>query len=234
MGHWRCWFKVLGQRFLFMQCNWLWVLWNSWSRGPRVGAGGGQRVAVAHGLSPRPAGRGPVRRTRPQLHRTAPERRDSRSGRGAVLFVDRQEQIRSRAVQGFGGLQVAERVGGGVQRFEGDAGGEALSERAVGVGGDSRGKPSSPARRRMCPLATVASLKNRFSHTRPRRAVSRSPRESAPAPGARTRASGTACPSPAAPTAGTAPAVAPRSIGGARPWLAPRRTAGSSAAGFDR
>jgi len=36
-----------------------------------VWAGGGQRVSVVHGLSIRPAGRAPVRRTHPQLHRTA-------------------------------------------------------------------------------------------------------------------------------------------------------------------
>ena len=35
-----------------------------------MGAGGGQRASVVHGLSPRPAGRVPVRRTRPQIHRT--------------------------------------------------------------------------------------------------------------------------------------------------------------------
>ena len=33
-------------------------------------AGGGQRDSVVHGPSTRPAGRAPVRRTRPQLHRT--------------------------------------------------------------------------------------------------------------------------------------------------------------------
>ena len=35
-----------------------------------MGAGGGQRRSVVHGLSPRPVGHVPVRRTRPQIHRT--------------------------------------------------------------------------------------------------------------------------------------------------------------------
>ena len=35
-------------------------------------AGGGQRVRVVHGLSTRPAGLAPVRRTRPQIHRILP------------------------------------------------------------------------------------------------------------------------------------------------------------------
>ena len=47
-----------------------------WARGARVWAGGGQRASVVHGLSTRPAGFAPVRRTRPQFHRTltAPQR----------------------------------------------------------------------------------------------------------------------------------------------------------------
>ena len=47
------------------------VLWSLCARGARVGAGGGQRGSVVHGLSSRPAGRAPVRRTRAQIHRTA-------------------------------------------------------------------------------------------------------------------------------------------------------------------
>ena len=46
-----------------------------------MGAGGGQRSSVVHGLSPRPAGRVPVRRTRPQIHRTARLGRKHTSGR---------------------------------------------------------------------------------------------------------------------------------------------------------
>ena len=42
------------------------ALWILCSRGPRVEAGGGQHLGVVHGLPPCPAGRGPVRRTRPQ------------------------------------------------------------------------------------------------------------------------------------------------------------------------
>ena len=83
-------------------------------------------------------------------------------------------------------------------------------------------------------LAVLVSLKNRFSHTRPRRAFSRCPGGSAPAPGARRRAPGTACPSPAATIAGTAPAVVPRNTGDARPSPVRPGTAGSSAAGFGR
>src|SRR5690606_16935756 len=42
-----------------------------WARGPGVWAGGGQPLAVVHGLSTRPAGRGPTRRARPHIHRAA-------------------------------------------------------------------------------------------------------------------------------------------------------------------
>ena len=37
------------------------------------GQDGGQRASVVHGLVRRPAGLAPVRRTRPQIHRTPPE-----------------------------------------------------------------------------------------------------------------------------------------------------------------
>ena len=47
-------------------------VWSSWARGARVWAGVGQRVRVVHGQSTPPAGLVPVRRTRPQIHTTAP------------------------------------------------------------------------------------------------------------------------------------------------------------------
>ena len=60
--------KLNGRVFLFFLFieNLLLILWSSWARGARVGAGGGQRGGVVHGLSPRSAGRVPVRRTRPR------------------------------------------------------------------------------------------------------------------------------------------------------------------------
>ena len=52
-----------------------------WARGARVWSGGGQRVSVVHGLSTRPVGLVPLRRTRPQFHRTLIE--PQRCARGA-------------------------------------------------------------------------------------------------------------------------------------------------------
>ena len=49
------------------------------------GQRGGRRPCVVHGLSTRPAGRGPSRRARPQIHRTPRDRfrQTSRSGSGS-------------------------------------------------------------------------------------------------------------------------------------------------------
>ena len=60
------------------------VLWSSWARGAKVWSGGGQRRGVAQGLSTRPAGFAPVRRTRPQIHGTGRSTRTERPATGPI------------------------------------------------------------------------------------------------------------------------------------------------------
>ena len=58
-----------------------------------MGAGGGQRLGVVQGLSPWPAGRGPVRRTRPPTPRAGPYRpwREVQAAGGVGTTVDHSD-----------------------------------------------------------------------------------------------------------------------------------------------
>ena len=73
------------------------------------GQRGGRRTGVVHGLSTRPAGRGPARRARPQIHMTLPDRAMDEA-RGIPFQAATAPASRCRVVTSFFSL-LSERLG---------------------------------------------------------------------------------------------------------------------------